>query len=212
MARDLSEVVSQEIQKRVVLPVYLFEGEFANGFTRLWSGIGDLVVDGDTYTGAGQLAGLTQVTETDDIAAAGIRVRLSGLPAASISLALAQTRTGKTGVVSMGFMSESDTWVDEDGDPIVDENGIAITTASAGNILIDDPFPIFSGKLDTAEIEADGQTGEIRLAYESDLIDLERARVRRYTDEDQKLDYPEDTFFKQVEALQQKEVLWGRGK
>ena len=42
------------------------------------------------------------------------------------------------------------------------------------------------------------------------LIDLNRSRVRRYTNEDQQIDYPTDVGFEYVQSLQDFEIKWGR--
>jgi hypothetical protein len=48
------------------------------------------------------------------------------------------------------------------------------------------------------------------LTAESRLIDLERSRERRYTSEDQKIDYPNDKGLEFIADLQDKEIVWGR--
>lgn len=77
--------------------------------------------------------------------------------------------------------------------------------------LLGDPILLFDGRLDTGTIEDGGDRSAIILSYESRLIDLERARERRYTDEDQRIDYPEDAGFAYVAALQDQVFTWGRG-
>ena len=48
------------------------------------------------------------------------------------------------------------------------------------------------------------------MTAESKLIDLERSRARRYTSEDQKIDYPDDKGLDFIADLQDKAVVWGR--
>ena len=49
---------------------------------------------------------------------------------------------------------------------------------------------------------------EIATAEANKLSNLMRASMRRYTSADQKLYYPGDTFFDQVEALNDQALLW----
>jgi hypothetical protein len=67
---------------------------------------------------------------------------------------------------------------------------------------------VFSGVMNTMTIQ-DG-TSTIELLVESKLVELERAKIRRYTHESQQARYPNDTFFSYVTALQDKDVIWGR--
>ena len=59
--------------------------------------------------------------------------------------------------------------------------------------------------MDTMEVTG-GAKPSVALAYESRLVDLERAEVRRYTDADKQAEYPGDRFFEFVPALQEAEI------
>ena len=59
-------------------------------------------------------------------------------------------------------------------------------------------------------IDEGPDTSTIELKVENKLIDLERARVRRFTGNYQKSVYPGDKGLDFVESLQDKEVVWGR--
>lgn len=184
MARDVTASVLAEFGKTEVAPVLLAEIEFSGGFTRVWNGIGDLVFGGETYTGIGDLGKVTPVGETTEVRAEGLTFELSGIPSSLISLALGQAQRNKSAVLWLGFM---------------DANGA----------LIADPFKIFSGRVDAAEIEEGGETATIRIAAESILADLQRSRERRYTHEDQKIDFPNDKGLEFVASLQDKQIIWG---
>ena len=69
---------------------------------------------------------------------------------------------------------------------------------------------VFSGVMNTMTIQDGGETSTIELLVESKLVELERAKIRRYTHESQQARYPNDTFFSYVTALQDKDVIWGR--
>ena len=54
-----------------------------------------------------------------------------------------------------------------------------------------------------------GDTATIKLTAESRLIDLDRSRERRFTSEDQKIEFPDDKGLEYVDDLQDKEIVWG---
>jgi len=82
---------------------------------------------------------------------------------------------------------------------VIDENGI-----------IPDPFLCFKGRADKPAIVPDPNSCVVGVAYESRLIDAARRRERRYTKEDQSLDFPNDLGFDQVPSLQDTVLTFGR--
>lgn len=184
MARDLTASVITQLQAASVEVGVLFEGEFASGWVRLWSGVGTLSWDGKSWSGVGTLLGISGIDETNEIRASGLTVSLSGVPSDLLSAALGDARSGKTGRVYLAFFS--------------------------GGSIVADPILQFEGRLDVPAIEDGPDTATISISYESELIDLERARERRYTPEDQAIDYPGDLGFAYVAALQDAQITWGR--
>jgi hypothetical protein len=75
---------------------------------------------------------------------------------------------------------------------------------------VTDVIEVFGGFMDTMDIEDSGDSSIITLTVESKLVQLERAKERRYTHESQHSRYSGDTFFSFVSDLQDKEVVWGR--
>ena len=70
---------------------------------------------------------------------------------------------------------------------------------------------IFAGYMDQMDIEELPETSTIHLKVENKLVDLERARVARYSSSYQKSIYPTDFGLDLVESIQDKEIVWGRG-
>ena len=64
--------------------------------------------------------------------------------------------------------------------------------------------------MDQMNIQEDSQTSTIEVRVENKLIDLERARVARYTSGYQKSIYAGDLGLDFIEDLQDKTVSWGR--
>ena len=183
--RDLTSGVQSAIEQTEVAPILLFEGLFASGYVRIWSGYGDLSYDGQTWTGVGSLGSVSAVQETSEIQANGITVTLTGIPSEFIALALNESEQGKSGKVYIGFMD-------------------------ASNALIANPYLMFEGKLDIPAISEEGETSMVSITYESRLINLQRTRESRYTHEEQKLEYPNDMGCEYVAAMKDVTLTWGR--
>jgi hypothetical protein len=190
--RDLPSYFATAIEDPVVYPALLYRGEFIdeNGdsqYLRLWSGLGSLAWDGQTWTGQGQLLGVSQIEETVEVKAVGFTVSLQGQKSSNISLALssAQRSRGREGKVWLALFD-------------------------AAGVMLDEPLLLKSGRLDRCPIEDEGDTCTLTAHYEDRLVDLKRPRVRRYSDQDQKAVYPTDRGFEQVAALQDMQIHWGR--
>lgn len=185
MSRNLSSGVQDAISAAQVSPIILFEGSFASGTVYVWSGYGDLSWGGNTYVGVGTLGAISSVAEASEVSAKGITVTLSGIPSDMISLVLSDVRQGAVGKVHMGFLNSS-------------------------GVVIDDPILMFEGKLDIPSIQEGADTSSITLSYESRLIDLQRARESRYTNEDQQRAFAGDLGCEYVASLQEFSVTWGK--
>lgn len=145
-----------------------------------WSGLGDLSLDSKTYTGAGDLLNISELRESSDIAAYGATLTLTGIPSNLINLALAEPYQGRKALVKFG----------------VDVSGTKTSTT------------VFSGEMDQMNIDFGPETCNISLDVESRMIDLERPRIRRYTDNDQQSRYPGDLAFEFVTRLQDESLEW----
>ena len=77
------------------------------------------------------------------------------------------------------------------------------------NELIADPYLLRSGRMDYCNISVSGEDTRITAQYEDRLIDLQKPRERRYTDQDQRNEYPTDGGFRFVTSLQDKQLIWG---
>lgn len=183
MARAMTALMLAEIVKQAVSPVIFFEGEFNSGTIHLWSGVGDIVWNGNTWNGAGQLLSISEIRETVDVVAASVQIGLSGLPSSLVSLALNDVRQGRKGRLWLGFINSS-------------------------GAIIADPYQIFTGLLDVPTMDETGETANLTLSYENRLVGLLTANDRRYTPEDQHVDFPGDSGFDNVAGLQDAQIVW----
>lgn len=169
----------------LVRPITLVQCAFDTGNLNLWSGIGDLTVSGVDYVGAGSLLSIGEIAETSELSANGITVTLSGVTSPLLSKARDEDYQGRELKVLLGAMD-------------------------AVNGVISNPVVVFSGFMDTMVINDGGETSTIQVTVENRLIEFERTRVRRYTAEDQKIDFPTDKGLEFVAEMEEKEIVWGR--
>jgi len=184
MSRTLSSGMQTAATAEVVRPIVLVQCDFDSGALNLWNGIGDLTVSGVTYVGGGTLLNISSMKESADLAANGMTVTLSGVMEPLISKARNEPYQGRELVIRLGAMD-------------------------ASNSVISTPVIIFSGFMDTMVIQDGAETATISVSVENRLIEFQRSRIRRYTAEDQKIDYPDDKGLEFVAEISEKEIVWG---
>ena len=189
MARDITSTIKTEVGQREVRPILLLKMAFDSadgGDLNFWNGVGDLVWNGDTYTGTGDLGSVSDIEETSILKAAGARFTISGIPSGNISIALSKDYPERIAKLWLGFVDQS---VSVKADPVL----------------------IFSGRMDVMEILEEGETATISIRVENRLIDLERPKLRNYTNTDQKREFAGDDGLEFVAALNDgREIVWGR--
>jgi len=181
--RDITTVVQNALDDAVIEPFFAVELQFDTQTLRAWTGTGDATIDGNTYTGTGTLLGISSVEETSEIAVRGATLTLTGVPSEVISLALQEPYQGRVAKIYFGVVSG----------------------ATYSNLT-----EIFSGYMDEMNIDEGAEFSTIELKVENKLIDLERARVRRFNSGYQRSVYPGDRGLDFVESLQDKAIVWGR--
>lgn len=186
MARSLHNDFDTAVQTDEVHPILLAKINTSGGDVRVWTGIGDLTYDSETYVGTGTIGGVTELQEKTDLSANGLGFTLSGVPSDMISTALSEVEQGRVCTLWLALLNTS-------------------TEA-----LINNPYELFSGFTDVTVISESGDTSSIVINAENRMISLERTKVRRYTDEDQQSEHSGDQGFEFVPGLQDKVVVFGK--
>jgi len=184
LTRDITAAFISELSASNVNIAYFFEGEFQSSTLRIWSGFGDITWDSKLWYGNGWFQGLGGVGESYDIKATNMEIQLAGVPSSVISLVLNETSQNRVGKIWLGFLDNS-------------------------GAVIADPYLAFDGKYDSAEIDDGSDGASVTLTYETELIELEKAEERRYTDVGQKGIYPTDKGLEYVTAMADWEGFWG---
>lgn len=185
MSRGLTSGMSAAVIAPVVRPILMVRIETAGSELFVWSGAGDLIYSGNTYSGVGNFGSMSTIQEGTDIKATGITLQLSGIPSALIATALSDIRQSKKSIIYFGLLD--------------------ISTGA----LIADPYIIFSGLTDIPQIDEGSTNSVISLSVENRLIDLELAKDRRWTPEDQAQEDATDIGFEFVASLQDAQIEFG---
>lgn len=160
-----------------------------NGFMdvgpmRMWTGLGDRTINvrgtDQVFAGVGALLNIAAAEEVADLSAKSMTLSLSGIDTSLISLALQEPYQRRKARVYMG------------------EKNVT-------NVV-----EIFSGQMDTMQITDEPDMSTVVMTIESKLVELERSRNWRYTDESHKARHSDDTFFSFVQSIQDQQVVWGR--
>ena len=188
MTRTLTNSVITELSQEAVKPFFAVKVAFPSGTLRLWTGLGDITISSETYTGTGNFLGVSNLQETEELKASGLELTLSGIPSSLLGTMLTDNYQGSLVTVHFGFLSEANT----------------------GLSVVSDPFIIFQGLSDTLELSEGNESLTAKMKVESRLIAMEESRARRYTKEDQLIDFSSDNSLRFVAGLQDKEITWGK--
>ncbi len=189
MSRSITTAFNNAITSQVVRPLLAVELEFSTGTLRFWNGYGDLTMtaggSSNTFTGLGDLMGVSAVSESDQVEAIGASLSLTGIKSSLISSALSANYTNRNASIFLGLFDTNKS-------------------------VIADVYTLFKGKMDIMKIDEGAESATIVLNLENRLIALDRPKERRYTHEDQQLSFSGDLGFEFVPDLQDKEIIWGK--
>jgi hypothetical protein len=210
MSRVLPTTIVDALDDNVIYPFFAVEMNFdSDNVLRLWTGVGTLTFEGVSWTGAGTLLGISSVEETKEIAAKGANISITGLPSEVLALALSTPYQGRTCKIYFGMFAKG-SLQKESTNFILLEDGSRIELEDRSTGLTE----IFTGYMDQMNISEDAGTGTIQVSVENKLIDLERARVARYTAEYQRsrdiVGASTDAGFDFVADMQDQKLAWGR--
>lgn len=183
MSRIVSATNATEADKPSITIVVMADLDFSSGMLRVHDGSGNLSFGGNTYLGAGQLAGLDVIDENIDIVARGIKLSLSGVDTSIVVPAMTEVYQNRDVTLYLGFVSSS--------------TGALLAT----------PETIWEGRMNQMTINIDKGSAVVELTCEHRL--RREPRVARYTDEDQRQIFPGDRFFDLTYAIPGFISKWG---
>lgn len=186
--RNISTEIKAATEADIVAPIFFINGVFPSGEVWIWSGEGTIVWGGQNWEGLGSLLELDIAPETLDGSAQGSSVTLSGIDSSIFDDALLGDYQGGRAKIYFGVFNTE-------------------TMELEG-----DPYLMFSGLLDSDEIEDDGEKVKLKVNIEHRLSDLLRRRQYRYTDQDQQELHPNegDKGLQYVASMVDVKLKWGR--
>jgi hypothetical protein len=185
MPRTISADYLTALNSAALRLALFVEAHFTSGPIYVWSGVGQIVWGGHTWTGLGTLGSVSTIEEGATVAAKGITLTLSGIDPTLLTGILDEFQAGLPVIVSLGLFD-------------------------ANSSLIADPAGCFVGQMDQPTLDVTGTSATIAINCESRLIELNVAVDRRYTNEDQQRDHPGDRGFEFVNSIQETQIYWGR--
>ena len=189
MSRSIGTTFGNQLTSGNLRPFYAIKMNFTSGTLLLATTYSDLVISGETYLGTGNILNISPITETADTRATGVEIVLSGLDTSILSAGLTEDTQGMIVEIYFGVM----------------------TTTSNADAIVDTPYQIFSGFIDSMVLEESGDSSTLTFTVENKLVTLERPIDRRYTDQDQQNLFIGDKGCEFVTSLQDKSVAWGAG-
>ena len=184
MTRSISVAATNHITSGAINWAMLLKLDFDTDPLYLWSGLGDLSWDGQTWTGVGDLGSITGVGESSALKDSAIKATFNHM---STDLVDAVTTM----------------------DPVGRPFSLHFALFTPDNQL-EDVITLTSGFIDAVEL-VDGDTGHISLDLVSEAALLGRLTAFRLDDQHQQNFFPGDLGLEFVTSLDE-EILWGHHK
>jgi len=196
MSRALNATALAALTQREIQVFFAVKLEFDTPL-RLWSGIGQMLINGEEYTGGGAMLGISKIDEVLEISARGAQLTLSGIPRGQtepLKLALTTKYQGKKGTISLCVLGA--------------DSPVDLTAAGQDNAGLFDN--VFTGFMDMMNIDESEESSTISLSLESRLVALRRPSNIRFTPNWLKSKYPQDKGLDFTNTTPLKKIRWGR--
>jgi hypothetical protein len=164
---------------------FAVKAEFDTDDILVWSGSDDIVINSETYTGAGQLLSIGSVEEGLELKSNGLNISLSGMDETILNYALTENYQNRPITLYLGYVMGG-------------------TNEVAGTLTL------FKGRMTSLTIDDTPQGSRVSIDAENRLVDLDRPSNFRYTKESQNFLHDGDTGFNRVASLQDKQINWGK--
>ena len=182
MTRGISAATLAAIESDSAAPVMFAELQLDGGTEYYHTWLGTITWGGNDWIGAGQMASVESVKETKELQPNALRIGLSGLDANMTDIMFNQNYYRRPLIGYLGAMSDG--------------------------ALIEDPSVIFSGFIESLEMEM-GEQDSIVLTAESELILFKRSRDVRYTDTRLQSEFSGDLGLQFKESVATDRIVWG---
>lgn len=183
MSRGIGSANVTQAEASTVRPVFFWYGDFASGEVRVCTHTQSITWGGQTWTGLGTFIGMEELRESGGIEAIGATFHLNGVPSTVLTKALEAGYRRRRCSLYLGFL---------------DANDALVANPTEWRYL-----------MDRMPIRDSGDDARISVQAESRLVDLQRPREVRMTDEAQQALFSGDRAFEYIVGLQTKEITVG---
>lgn len=178
------DLLSAMEQPNVAL-VLAAEIDFPSGVTRVHTGTGTVIINGQTFLGVGTLGDVGSVTEENSTSSSTMSMALSGLDMSLVGETLNEEVIGCNVVCYLAVMNDQ---------------GVV----TGANVL-------FEGFITDTSLQA-GQQNALSYVIANVFERWSQGLPDRYTDESQQRLYSGDRFFRYVAQMAERSIFWGSKK
>jgi hypothetical protein len=184
MSRGLTTAALAAVQAGTVHLTFAAEMDFSAGMVRVCAGFQDITIGGQLFQALGALGGISELREPSTLETGRWELQLSGVPSEAVSIALSQRYQGRFCKV----------WC------------VALDPATGA--VIPDPWVMIAGRMDQMLVSLGADQSRVTITVTDHLADWDRARILRWTNEDQQLLAPGDRGLEYVPGTAGKELVW----
>lgn len=179
-----NSLLSAMEQPNVAL-VLAAEIDFPSGITRVHTGTGIVIINGQTFLGVGTLGDVGSVTEENSTSSSTMSMALSGLDMSLVGETLNEEVIGRNVICYLAVMNDQ---------------GVV----TGANVL-------FEGFITDTALQA-GQQNALSYVIANVFERWSQGLPDRYTDESQQRLHPGDRFFRYVAQMAERSIFWGSKK
>lgn len=181
----LSMTVAQAMSQPDVVVAFAVEIFFDSGVSRVHSGVGQIMINGNVYEGTGALGQVSSIPEENSTSPTSIQLTLCGLDSSMISITLNEKVVNK--LVNCYIAVFDDTM-----------------QQLAYNV-------IYKGSITQTALIA-GEEGAVSYTVSNIFQNWSKGLPNRYTDESQQRMNSGDRIFRYVGQMSERSIYWGSAK
>lgn len=185
ISNPFSSTVAQAMQQANVVMVMAARIDFASGTSYVHTGVGEILIDGQVFTGLGALSDVGTVKEENTTSAVQMTMTLSGLDQYMLSIGMNENVVNKKITVYIAVLNEDH-------------------TAVAWNVL-------FKGTITGSQMVL-GDNSAINYTVSNVFEKWSKGRPHRYTDESHRKRHAGDRFFRYISQMAERSLYWGSKK
>lgn len=169
------------LEAPVYRPLLMVEMLFDSAPARVHSGVGEIVWNGNVFNGVAWLGKIGDLQEGESTQSYDIALELSNVEEALIAISLGEHYRGRPLHIWIAYFDED-------------------------MRMIGAPLGPWRWRMSTLNGLFPGQNGNLVMTATSRMAQWERRSASRYTDADQRAEYPDDYFFEFTSAVEEKEI------